>query len=42
MPKTAGWKGLDLAEEVSAIKQSLTRSSAFKVKCLMPLQKIKF
>lgn len=36
------WKGLDLAEEVSAIEKSLTRSNAFKLKCLIPLQKIKF
>jgi hypothetical protein len=32
MPKTTGWKGLDLAEEVSAIEQSLTMSSTFKAK----------
>jgi len=34
MPKTTGWKDLDLAEEVSAIEQSLAMSSTFKAKVL--------
>jgi hypothetical protein len=34
VPKTTGRTDLDLAEEVSAIEQSLTRSSAFKAKVL--------